>query len=85
MDKAGKYLDKLESIMDDDNCSFKVQADIAMNLLDRSGHKAVTKQEVTGTIKGSISSALTYDLVQRTRVLMSNKAKIIDVESVVID
>lgn len=70
-DNASMYLDKLESIMNDDNCSFKVQADIAMNLLDRAGYKAVERKEASVKVSGN---ALTIELAQRARELLKNKA-----------
>lgn len=85
MDNASKYLDKLESIMDDNYTSSKVKADIAMNLLDRAGYKAVEKREVSGSLSGNVSSTITLELVQRARELMAKKAETINISHDVID
>ena len=79
-DNAHIAYDVLEGIMLNDQVSAKVRSDVASNLLDRAGFKAVTKNEITGNVTGGISNKVTFDLVQRTRVLMANKANIIEAE-----
>lgn len=69
----------LKEIMRSDKASYKVRLDASNSLLDRAGYKAVDRKEVTGTITGGIASTLTLDLIQRTRELMANKAKTIDI------
>lgn len=82
-DKAYVAYDVLQNIMLDNDCSFKVRADVASNLLDRAGYKAVERKEVSAT--GNISNTITLDLVQRARFMLANKAKTIDVIGEVID
>ena len=81
IDNAHIAYQVMQDIMLDPKVSAKVRSDCASNLLDRAGYKAVNKQEITGAVSGSINATLTFDLVQRARELMAQKAKIIDISS----
>lgn len=85
VDNAHVAYQVLQDIMMDSKVSAKVRSDVAINLMDRAGYKAVEKKEVTGSISGNVSSTLTLDLIQRTRELRAKKQEAIEIESVVID
>lgn len=85
IDNAHVAYQVLQDIMVDNKVSAKVRSDVAMNLMDRAGFKAVEKREVNGIVSGNISSTVTLDLVQRTRELMATKARVIDITHDVID
>jgi len=85
VDNAHIALDVLHNIMLDDGVSAKVRSDVASNLLDRAGYKAVEKKMVTGSVTGSISNTITLDSVQRARELMAKKTQISDITHDVIE
>ena len=84
-DNAHIAYDVLQGIMLDNKVSAKVRSDVASNLLDRAGYKAVEKKVVTGSVSGNINQTVTLDLVQRARELMAKKAEAIDVTHELVD
>jgi len=84
-DNAHIAYDVLQGIMLDNKVSAKVRSDVASNLLDRAGFKAVEKKVVTGSVSGNINQTVILDLVQRARELMAKKAEAIEVECTILD
>lgn len=74
-ENAHKAYDVLQDIMTNPECSFKVRATVASNLLDRAGYKATEKREVNSTVN-SVSSSIALDLIQRTRAMMAKKEQL---------
>ena len=85
IDNAHVAYQVLQDIMLDNKVSAKVRSDVASNLLDRAGYKAVEKKESIVNVSGNVGNTVTIELAQRARTLLASRNREINITPTIVE